>query len=367
MKKRYIAVAAALLALASCMEWDPVFTAEYEEPAAEDAVSLQANTTIAQLKRLYAVNGNRPLKIEDDDMVVSGKVVSNDESGNIYKELYIQDETGAISLKIGKSYMYGEYKPGQTLYVKCGGLTLGAYGGMPQLGMEDPSGDYETAYIQVQYLIDSHIFRGPRGAEVEPLEVTEADIKKALDANGFNGDLWGRLVTVKNLQYGAPTSYSTDKYKRIFVLLYIDQFKDKKSSSNRMFCSSESYGVTTWAMSKNKFLSYFDGGHFDGCTTADNKAMDDIFDEETGLTVRETLRANAVAASVSQYFHLPSGTSVQIRTSGYAKFADTEMDPAIIGDLDARDGALIDATGILTYYNGEAQLILIDASSVKIQ
>lgn len=365
--KKILAIAAALMAIMSCQEWDPVFTLEYDDVYPGKGETLTANTTIAQLKKLYAVNGNRPLKIEDDDMVISGKVVSNDESGNIYKELYIQDETGAISLKIGKSYMYGEYRPGQTLYVKCGGLTLGAYGGMPQLGVEDPSGDYETAYIQVQYMIDAHIIRGPQGTPVTPKEVTEDDIKKAISEKGFDGSLWGQLVTVKDLQYGAPTSYSTDKYKRIFVLFYIDQFKDKKASSNRMFCSSETYGVTSWAMSKNKFLAYLDGGHFDGCATADNKGMDEIFDEETGLTVRQTLRANAIPASISQYFHLPSGTSLQIRTSGYAKFADEEIDPSVIGDLDARDGALIDATGILTYYNGEAQLLLIDASCVSIQ
>lgn len=365
--KRYIAIAAALLALVSCKEWDPVFTLDYDDVYLDPGQTLEANTTIAGLKRLYAANGNRPLKIEDDGMVIAGQVISNDESGNIYRELYIQDETGALSLKIGKSNMYGDYKPGQTLYVKCGGLTLGAYGGMPQLGVEDPSGEYETAYIQVQYMIDAHVIRGPQGSAVAPLEVTEAEITKALGEKGFDGDLWGRLVTVKDLQYGASSSYATDKFKRIFVLLYIDQFKDKKSGTNRMFCSSESYGVNTWAMSKNKFLEYLDGGHFDSCTTGDNKGMDDIFDEETGLTVRETLRANAVASSVSQYFHLPGGTSVQIRTSGYAKFADTEIDPVIIGNIDERDGALVDATGILTYYNGEAQLILIDGSCVTIQ
>jgi hypothetical protein len=119
-------------------------------------------------------------------------------------------------------------------------------------------------------------------------------------------------------------------------------------------------------MSKNKFLEYLDAGCFDKCGTSD-KGMDDVFDELSGLTVKETIRANASAVTTSQYFHLPQGLPVQIRTSGYAKFADTEIDPAILGNPDAQDGAPCTATGIITVYNGAVQLALVDGDSVKVQ
>ena len=61
-------------------------------------------------------------------------------------------------MKIGSTGLYNDYKLGQTLYVKCEGLTLGNYGGMLQIGYSDPTGEYETAYIDVKSLIDSHIF-----------------------------------------------------------------------------------------------------------------------------------------------------------------------------------------------------------------
>ena len=83
--------------------------------------------------------------------------------------------------------------------------------------------------------------------------------------------------------------------------------------------------------------------------------------------MKQTIRENATAITTSHYFHLPGGFPVQIRTSGFAKFADTQIDPAIIGDPKAQDGALISATGILTVYNGAAQLALVDETSVKIQ
>ena len=363
MKRHLLILAAAALALASCEEWEPVFTGDYGDVDVYKAGELNVTSTIAHLKELYARHG--VLKIQDDDMVIAGKVISDDHSGNIYRELYIQDETGVISVKIGLSSLYSDYKLGQTVYVRCGGLTIGQYNGMPQLGVEDPTGEYETSYLDNRYLIDAHVIRGAWGDPVPPLVVTEAELQAAL-TEGYTNKLWGQLVTISDLQYGAKGSYTSDKFKRIFILLYVDPYKDKKASTNRVFCSSETYGVTTWAMSKNKFLEYLDNGHFDRCSSSD-KSMDDIFDEKTGLTVKQTIRENATAITTSHYFHMPKGQSVQIRTSGFAKFADSQIDPLIIGKPDQTDdGALISATGILTVYNGAAQLALVDENSVKI-
>ena len=362
--RKYIPVIAMALALASCEEWEPVFTPKYDDVYMYEAAKMDVNTTIAQLKELYAKYG--VLKIEDDDMVISGRVISDDHSGNIYRELYIQDDTGVISIKIGLSSLYSDYKLGQRIYVRCGGLTIGQYNGMPQLGMEDPTGEYETAYLDNRYLIDAHVIRGEWGDPVPALRVTEEELKAGI-AEGYTHPIWGQLVTIENLQYGADPSYNTEAYKRIFMLIYVDPYKDKKSATNRVFCSTETFGVNTWAMSKNKFLEYLDSGAFDRCSTSE-KGMDDVFDEMTGLTVKQTIRENATAITTSHYFHLPNGFPVQIRTSGFAKFADTEIDPLILGKPgEKNDGALISATGILTVYNGAAQLALVDENSVKIQ
>ena len=371
--KRTIIALGALLALVSCQslkeEWQPVFTFDANEPPAVIPVTeadLMARyhftefTSIKDLKSLYKSPG---VEITSN-IWIKGQVISSDVTGNVYRELYIQDETGGIDIKVGKSSLYSEYKLGQWIYVRCASLTLGSYNGMPQLGLDDPTGEYETSYIDLQAIIDEHVFKGAYGTPLAPTEINETQLKAAL-ARGYHHELWGKFVTMKGLQYGAPTEYSTDNYKRIFILLYVDQYKDKKDGANRVFCSKETYGVNTWAMSKSKFLEYLDGGCFDSCYTNGNKYMDDIFDPDTGLTVKQTLRNNAVAVTTSHYFHLGS-TAVQIRTSGYARFCDTRIDPAIIGDPNAKDGALIDVTGILTIYNGAAQFTLVDDPSVSV-
>ena len=371
--KRTIIAFGAFLALVSCQslkeEWQPVFTFDANEPAVFVPVSeaelmnryhFTEFTTIKDLKARYKSPGVEVTS----NIWIKGQVISSDRTGNIYKEIYIQDETGGIDLKLGKSSLYSDYKLGQWVYVRCAGLTVGSYNGMPQLGLDDPTGEYETSYLDLQAIIDEHVFKGEFGTPLAPAVVDEAQLKAAL-ARGYQHELWGKYVTMKGLQYGAPTSYSNENYKRIFILLYVDQYKDKKDGANRVFCSTETYGVTTWAMSKAKFLEYLDGGRFDKCSTNGGKKMNDVFDPETGLTVKETLRANAVAVTTSQYFHL-GDTPVQIRTSGFARFCDTEIDPAIIGDPNGKDGALIDVTGILTIYNGAAQFTLVDDPSESV-
>ena len=52
--------------------------------------------------------------------------------------------------------------------------------------------------------------------------------------------------------------------------------------------------------------------------------------------------------------------TMAIRSSGYAKFADTEIPPGVVRKI-----AKIDVTGILNVYDGEPQFTLIDLGGVK--
>lgn len=329
MKRIYFALIAAIFALASCEEWDQVFTTDYGKADVYEPVTMTPNTTIAQLKALYK---SGPVKIEKD-IVIGGQVVSEDRSGNVYKSIYIQDATGGIELKIGKNALYNDYKLGQWVYVKCGGLTLGAYNGMIQLGYADPTGEYETSYIEVQYIIDTHIFRGKIDTPLQPKKVSAADLLKEENI--------GCYVELDGLTYA----------NEIFCLVYVDQYKNKKDNDNdnRIFFSDKSWGVTTWAMSKEGFRNYLNSGVFDSGATNTGKTVPEL---------KATLLKNASAYSVSQYFNMGS-QSVQIRTSGYSRFADTQIDEAILG------GAPINVKGILTIYQGKAQFTLIDLDGVE--
>ena len=167
----YVMAVAAFLA-AGCDEWDPVVNFGYDDPLTDQVTGMTANTTIAAVKALYV---DKPIHIEKD-LIIAGQVTSSDQSGNIYRTMYIQDATGALEIKIGKSSLYNDYRPGQWIYVKLNGLTLGAYEGMLQIGLDDPTGEYETAYIDVQRIIDLHVFKGKIDTPVTPVELGESEL-----------------------------------------------------------------------------------------------------------------------------------------------------------------------------------------------
>lgn len=351
--KNIIAISTVVFLMASCHEFQPVFTGEYDDPAPYEKADLEPTHTIAGLAAMY-VNGE-PWTI-DEEIIIKGVVSTTDKPGNFYKSFYIQDETGGMEIKIGKNGLYNDYKPGQTVYIKCNGLTLGMYGyksgnyggnGMVQLGFSDPTGEYETSYIEVPLIIDTHIIRGEIGEELVPEVITEKDLP---NTNGSlkNCPYIGKLVTLKGLKYADET----------FTLLYLNSNLDKKASWNRIFLSDEAWGITTWAMSEGKMEEYITSGIWDSCTVGSGS---DNFGKVGDLRGDGSYPAIEKAAySVSQYFKMGS-KEIQIRTSGYSKFADAQIDPDVISGEKT-----IDATGILTLYQGSVQFILLDIDGVKV-
>ena len=174
---RFIVILATTLILAACEEFGPVFTIDQKAPqpdriwTEDDFVSEFEECSPAAIQEIKDMYNGGPVTITED-VYIKGKVTTSDKAGNFYRGLYIQDDTGGIELKVGKTGLYNIYKLGQTLYVKCKGLTVGEYNGAKQLGYFDTSGEYQTAYIDIQILIDSHIFKGEHGDPVEPLDMS---------------------------------------------------------------------------------------------------------------------------------------------------------------------------------------------------
>ena len=192
------------------------------------------------------------------------------------------------------------------------------------------------------YLIDSHVFAGEKGEKVEPEVITEDQLPQTYDTQASNPYI-GKLVTLKGLKYA----------NQIFCMLYIDSNKEKKMSANRIFLSDATWGVTTWAMSENKFKEYFDAGLWDSVqigNSGDYNYGTVGQPNDPGFAMSKAdIRAHAAAYSVSQYFTMGS-REIQLRTSGYSKFGDEEIPKSV---LEGR--ATVDMTGILSLYQGSIQ------------
>ena len=356
MKKLFFAIAV-LLALAACEEWEPVFHVKYDAPEIPAPVTLDevkamaSQITIAQLASRYTVGGG-PVQI-NDNVFVAGRVVSSDKAGNIYKSLYIQDETGGIEVKAGRSSLYNDYAEGQTVYVLLQDLWVGMYGykarnntyntggnGMVQIGLQDYTGEYETSYIEEPSLIDSHVLRGEPGEKVVPAELSEAQLP-SWNATVASCRHIGGIVSLKGLKYG----------NKIFVLLYLNPNDNKKESSNRIFLSDQTWGVKTWAMSKTLMGKYLGSGIGDDVkigNSGDYNYGTVGSPKNTSIKSRDDIEHQA--GTVSQYFNMGS-TELAIRSSGYGRFGDYKIPDDVL------DGSRsIDVKGILTLYQGAIQI-----------
>jgi hypothetical protein len=92
--------------------------------------NLSVNSTIAELKAMHTFGQYEEIT---DDVIISGIVNSNDEAGNFFKQLIIQDSSGGIEIRLEMTDIHNIYPPGRKVYVKAKGLWLNDYNGLIQL------------------------------------------------------------------------------------------------------------------------------------------------------------------------------------------------------------------------------------------
>lgn len=125
------------LTLASCQN-------DFDDPAlAVPEATAKANMTLADFKERFA-DDNAVLLTDDmltpdgsdrgEQIVIKGRVISSDASGNIYQSLVIQDGTSALPVTVRRAGLYADYHLGQEVVISTAGLWMGKYNGLQQLG-----------------------------------------------------------------------------------------------------------------------------------------------------------------------------------------------------------------------------------------
>ena len=151
--KKYILFALAVLGLATACQdkdWDAPSTEKGMEAYGNKYLQATNVKTIAEVIAMYSNEiNNNSLKEVKQPMQIIGIVTGNDEGGNIYNSLYIQDNTAAIAISISQSGLYGAFSVGQTVLVELMGLYIGGYGKQPQLGTTYTNPNKEGATPQV--------------------------------------------------------------------------------------------------------------------------------------------------------------------------------------------------------------------------
>lgn len=155
----------------------------------------------------------------EEDLYISGRIVSNDESGNVYKTIAIADETGAVVIGVNATGLYSFLPMGQRVIVSLKGLDFGAYSNMPEIGkafMSDKYGLQLGRIAQKDFEQHVRLIGRPEPTAIEPEEMTEAKLKslKATD--------YPRYIILKDVtfadggrQYAPVDNTTEDRYLNV--------------------------------------------------------------------------------------------------------------------------------------------------------
>lgn len=183
-----VAILIAGLAVVSCNK-------KFDEPPTFIEPNITANTTLKALKARHVFGNFEQIT---EDIIVSGIVVADDKSGNFYKSIVIQDETGGITLRLEGTSLFTSYPVGRRLYIKMKGLYLGDYNRLLQIGggIDDSDPTRPGLATIASNLFDTYIVKGSTGNTVTPKVV---DFSK-LTTDMFD-TLQNTLIQLNNFEF----------------------------------------------------------------------------------------------------------------------------------------------------------------------
>jgi hypothetical protein len=175
----------------------------FDAPPAPSDPDLIRTHTIARLKSIHKTAG--ALDVIDTAAIISGVVIANDKSGNLYKTIYIQDETGAIQLSLDASGLFNSYPVGRKVFVKCKELCLSDYSGMIQLGVKATVAGTPSFQAIASNLIGQYVIGGSLNNSVPIKTVTLDDLK-----TNMQDSLLGTLIRLQNFEFTDTTKTFSD-------------------------------------------------------------------------------------------------------------------------------------------------------------
>jgi len=182
---------------------------EFDEPTIPNANSITsgltptAGLTISKLKSIYDSlevidkEGEVRKFSTKDNYVFEGTVISSDEEGNFYKEIYVQDSTGGLKISTDATNTFNDYKIGQTVHISLSGLTVHYKTGSNQSSMlEIGLGSFDDKYGKKIGRIPASILKNYVKKNGAPKNVEALSINLLSSSD----DNIGRLVKIENVE-----------------------------------------------------------------------------------------------------------------------------------------------------------------------
>lgn len=136
---------------------------------APDTTCLDQGTTITDIITIADLKAGYNFQTIDIDAYVKAVVTASDQSGNIYKEFYVQDATGALAISVDITNAYTMFPVGRTVYINLKGLFL--------MNGDIGYGQDGSFVSRIPALfVEDFIIRGACVTPIEPLEVMITDL-----------------------------------------------------------------------------------------------------------------------------------------------------------------------------------------------
>lgn len=133
---KYILLMLCCVFCASCMndDWDEPTNEAAEENLGNQYLEESNVLTIAQLRSQYAAAISGTMQKVSKPTQLKVVVTGNDYGGNLYNEISVADETGAILISINQGALYGYLPVGTTILIELNGLYIGGYENQATIG-----------------------------------------------------------------------------------------------------------------------------------------------------------------------------------------------------------------------------------------
>ena len=224
----YIMSAFACVMLASCMGDSYDEPDLKQSPYGNNGINEENIISIAQLKEMYNTNILTSYSYAQvtEDLKIKGVVTGNDISGNIYNEVPIQDETGAIIIAVAQGGIYGYLPVGTEIIVSLKDLYVGNYGKQAEVGVPTTNSSGSTYVGRMSRMLwNDHFKITGVMKNVEPELFADGATGAAttwnIDADG------GKLGVIKNVSIRnvTPQSVYAEPSGKTSVSWYFNEFK----------------------------------------------------------------------------------------------------------------------------------------------
>lgn len=217
---KYLLLIPALAAMTATTSCDTCDLEPVMPPIEAPSDTTQANMTILDFKQKHwsststqnSWNNLVGLNEDGDTIILRGRVISTDITGNLFKTVVVRDESAAISISVNITDLCNVYPYGTEVVVKATGMYCGMNNNYFILGgpksstskYDNPGNAPEDGFKAA-----ANCNGWPDSAAVEPLEI-DLDFLSENRNSAEARQLWqGQLVTVNNVQFeNAGEEYS---------------------------------------------------------------------------------------------------------------------------------------------------------------